>query len=72
MISRFLGYEVNRYIISSKTANFKANILNLVIFFRSSEFVCESSDFCQDACDSTGWHLAETANHSSKCAFCEL
>jgi len=34
----FLGNKVNRHIISGKTANFNAKILNLVIFFRSSEF----------------------------------
>jgi len=39
------GSKVNKYIISSKTANFDAKTLNLVIFFRSSEFFCESSDF---------------------------
>jgi len=50
----FLGNKVNRHIISGKTANFNAKILNLVIFFRSSEFFfCESSDFCVEACGST-------------------
>jgi len=31
---RFLGNKVNKYIISSKTANFDAKVLNLVIFFQ--------------------------------------
>jgi len=30
----FLGNKVNQYIISSKTANFDAKILHLVIFFQ--------------------------------------
>jgi len=38
MTLKFLGNKVNKYIISSETANFDAKILNLVIFFRSSEF----------------------------------
>jgi len=38
MIGRFLGNKVNKYIISSKTANFEAKFLNLVIFFRPREF----------------------------------
>jgi len=50
-----LGNKVNRYIISGKTANFNAKILNLVIFFRSSEFYCESGDFSLEACGSTGF-----------------
>jgi len=34
MMLRFLGNKGNRYIISGKTANFNAKILNLVIFFQ--------------------------------------
>jgi len=34
MMQKFLGGEVNRYIISSKTANFNTKISNLVIFFQ--------------------------------------
>ena len=56
---KFLGNKVNKYIISSKTANFEAKILNLVIFFRSSEFFCESSDFCREACASTGFLVVD-------------
>jgi len=41
----FLSVENFQAIISSKTTNFKAKIFNLVIFFRSSEFSWESSDF---------------------------
>jgi len=41
MMERFLGDKVNNQIISSKTANFDAKILNLVNFF------CESIDFCR-------------------------
>jgi len=33
MLERFLGNKVNKYIISSKTANFNTEISNLMIFF---------------------------------------
>jgi len=35
--------QLNNYIIPSKTANSNAKILSLVIFFRSSNFIWESS-----------------------------
>jgi len=57
---KVLGNKVTRYTISGKTANFNAKILNLIIFFRSSEFFCESSDFCLEACGSTGCCVAYT------------
>jgi len=42
---------VNRYIISSKTANFDVKTSNLVIFFSDLvNFFGESSDFCREAC----------------------
>jgi len=51
-----MGIKVNKYIISSKTPNFYANILNLVSFFISDlsiEVFCESSEYCREACGST-------------------
>ena len=52
-VSRFSGDSTHQWMISSKTANFNAQILNLVIFFWSSEFFCLSADFCKKGCGST-------------------
>jgi len=47
--------QFSKYIHNFKQdCEFKCKNLNLVIFFRSSEFFCESSDFCREACGSTG------------------
>jgi len=54
MVLRYLGDKRHKLMISSKTVNFNAEVLNLVIFFNLVNFFCESSDFCKKACGSTG------------------
>jgi len=49
MMQRFSGNKVNNKMITSKTANFDAKMLNLVIFFRFSGFFIESSYFYREA-----------------------
>jgi len=39
--------------ISSETVKLQRRNFNLVIFFRSSVFFCESSDFCKKDCGNT-------------------
>jgi len=58
MVLRFWRYKVQKQMISSKTLNFNAEIFNLVIFFRSSEFFCESSEFCKNVCGSAAARFA--------------
>ena len=55
---KVFGDEVNNnqtspFGISGEITNFDTKFLNLVIFFKSSEFFYESSDFCKEACGST-------------------
>jgi len=52
MMQRFLGDKAIKSIISSKTANPDAKILNPTDIFRSSEFFCEPNGFCREACGS--------------------
>ena len=76
MMQRFSGNKVNNKMITSKTANFDAKMLNLVIFFRFSGFFIESSYFCREARGNTvkkdsrvncdGRHIApQAANYDS-------
>lgn len=49
--------------ISNTTVNFSIEIINLMISFRSSEFFCDSSDFCKKACGSTARGKPRAATH---------
>jgi len=55
---KVFGDEVNNnqtspFGISGEITNFDTKFLNLVIFFKSSEFFYESNEFCKEACGST-------------------
>jgi len=53
---------------SKKTVDFKAEVSNLVIFFRCSEFFRESRYFCNKGCGSTG-SLSQSLGEWWSCKF---